>query len=228
MIKQNVLDYFTDSYHETFRWPEMSAPVWDRKIVEYSLTFKPQLLGDLGLPTGRIVASDPLVFFDQPPFVAEVPPGRYEVIVSVASIANVERVVAFAMLKFGSLDRIASWKHLETHQWPGGPGGQTSHYGVDSGTGCFMDLATQTHLSELLQDPAYDEFFCEELQKPYSSDKFCWLNHTLAGHIENNVIAFTSGWGDGGYSTYAGIDSANKPACFITDFDIVHYIDETG
>jgi hypothetical protein len=35
-----------------------------------------------------------------------------------------------------------------------------------------------------------------------------------------NVIAFSAGYGDGGYSTYWGLDERGNPACLLTDFAI--------
>lgn len=90
-----------------------------------------------------------------------------------------------------------------------------------------MDLSTQYLLNERLEDSAFDEFFCEELQKSYATEKFSWVNHSLTNTDENNIIAFSTGWGDGSYSTYAGFTSSKTPICFITDFEIVRYMDNT-
>jgi hypothetical protein len=36
-----------------------------------------------------------------------------------------------------------------------------------------------------------------------------------------NVVAFTSGFGDGSYSTYVGYDAAGHPMALATDFGVV-------
>jgi len=220
MIVQNVLDYFGDSYHETFHWPEMAAPEWDRKVIEYNLKFEKRFLGKLDLPTGKVVASDPLVFFDQPPFSLDVPAGKHDVILSTATISGDERRVAFAMLKFGEIVNILTWAPIQA-------GETMSHYSVDSGTGCFMDVSTQSLLNRRLEDPTFDNFLFGELQRSSVVDKFSWVNHSLSDDGENNVVAFSTGWGDGSYSTYAGFDSSKNLICFVTDFEIMHYMDNT-
>lgn len=221
MITEKVLQYFSDSHREVFLWPAIYASDDHAGPVEYHLEFQNRSLGNLHLPTGRVVASDPLVFYDQPPFVVNVSPGTYEVNLSVATLIGYDRLVAFAMLKFGDVGRIVQWELLKGEPWPNGPGGPTLHYSVDSGTGCFMDLSTQHLLSERLQDPAFDERFCQELQGPYEAERIFCLNHTLPNSDGNNVVAFSSGWGDGGYSTFAGLDSDGDPMCFVTDFAVI-------
>jgi hypothetical protein len=39
-----------------------------------------------------------------------------------------------------------------------------------------------------------------------------------------HIIAFSSGLGDGRYSTYIGYDENSKPCRLLTDFDIVDWL----
>jgi hypothetical protein len=41
--------------------------------------------------------------------------------------------------------------------------------------------------------------------------------------VENvgNLIAFSSGWGDGGYPSFFGYDSHDHLACLVTDFGVL-------
>ena len=60
-------------------------------------------LGAVSFPTGRIVACDPLVFSEQPPFRKKVTPGRYPVLLCVACYRDskeTDKHVAAAMLQF--------------------------------------------------------------------------------------------------------------------------------
>jgi len=36
-----------------------------------------------------------------------------------------------------------------------------------------------------------------------------------------NIVAFMSGPGDGAYPTWIGYDAADRPACFVTDFEFL-------
>jgi hypothetical protein len=38
-----------------------------------------------------------------------------------------------------------------------------------------------------------------------------------------NMIAFSSGWGDGCYASYRGYDADDKIACLVTDFDVLDH-----
>ena len=37
-----------------------------------------------------------------------------------------------------------------------------------------------------------------------------------------NMIAFESGWGDGRYASYWGLDRDGAPVCLLTDFEVVN------
>src|SRR5262249_5215661 len=104
----------------------------------------------LELPTGRIVACDPsyLTSFpqDQPAYTRAVAPGRYPVVLALlakdgfaASNPNRESV-ACAAVRFRD-SAVARWEMALRPGWdlstlkPGFHFG----YGVDSGTGCFVD-----------------------------------------------------------------------------------------
>jgi hypothetical protein len=37
----------------------------------------------------------------------------------------------------------------------------------------------------------------------------------------DNVAIFSSGWGDGVYTTYVGLDEHGEVVCLLTDFEII-------
>src|SRR5947207_41543 len=82
--------------------PDLSQAFIDGRQIkreqgEIVLTLKP--VGTLVMPTGRVVACDPLVFLEYEPFTVSVAPGQYPIILSVAQIKTDQRV-AYAMLRF--------------------------------------------------------------------------------------------------------------------------------
>ncbi len=228
MIRENVLEYFEDGQEEIFRWshcPSITQKLWD-----FNLCFWTKNLGELHLPTGRIVASDPTVFFDEKPFVIQVEKGSYDVILSVARINQQfeqrsfehERV-AFAMIKFNE-KRPIRWELAlrENDDLSKEMDEKFFGYGVDSGTGCFMDVETQKILNDLLFDEEYKffDFLHNQMQKNYVPTRD-WINYDFEGLPHNNLIAFSSGWGDGGYASYFGFDADNQVVCLVTDFEVV-------
>lgn len=131
------------------------------------------------------------------------------------------------------------------------PQGEMFAYPVDAGTGCFMDWATMEallaeagiadiddwrsgpsgHLTPqgnvtsqwtTLVDAVYDwdEAFSDRLLEQLEA-----ANYTAAViTAENgaNLIAFSSGWGDGGYASFFGYDTQDALVCLVTDFQVLH------
>lgn len=178
-----------------------------------------ETLGMLELPTGRIVANDPWCLFETEPFARAVRPGRYPVRLFVLH-ANHDRRVAFAAVCFSqhapqrfemALTEGQELEALEEDEFYG--------YGVDSGTGAFLDAAACAVYEKLLEaeDTGYGplEKALEESYAPtYSS-----ANVTLPEG--GNVVAFSTGWGDGCYPSYWGFDTAGEVCCLVTDFCIL-------
>ncbi|MFD8809904.1 DUF4241 domain-containing protein, partial [Streptomyces sp. NPDC059597] len=93
-------------------------------------------------------------------------------------------------------------------------------YGVDAGTGCFYDASADGAFPDCEGDegPLWDAF---------EDSKWAPGPHRVtspdAGH---DLIAFSSGWGDGAYPTWIGRDAAGEITCFLTDFFVAP--DPTG
>ena len=220
MTYPNFLDHFEYGFERTFMWKEPASPAWERTVRPFRLTFSPLPVGSLHLKSGRLVASDPFVYFDEAPFVRTLSPGSYDVILSIADIERGYPRVAFAMLKVSEKE-VMTWElaKRELSESRRG-GGQLTPYSVDSGTGCFMDSTTQLKFNHLYleaadrgQDIVGDMDWIGESTVQY-------LNYQFPNSPTNNLIAFSSGWGDGGYLTYAGLDEDGDTACFVTDFEV--------
>jgi hypothetical protein len=203
--------------------PDLSqAFVEGRKVKhgqgEAVMTIKP--VGTLVMPTGRIVACDPLVSPEYEPFTLGVAPGRYPVLLSVAQLGTDQRV-AYAMLRFAERDA-ARW---EMALIPGQDVSQLAAdhffgYPVDAGTGCFIDAEAARVLLERLKDEEYSERLIEEMDKNYVPT-WSWLDECLDAATGANLIAFSSGWGDGAYASYFGYDEDGKVVNLITDFGVL-------
>lgn len=166
--------------------------------------------GMLAVPSGRIVACDPFVFYDMEPFQLEVKPGTYPVDLHLVHFSPDHTRVAFAILSF-SESRPVRWTMAV---WPGQDPSVLKEneifgYGVDSGTGCFMDKAA----AKLWETKM--EYF------DYLSDPWAEVSLDESGL---NIILFHSGWGDGGYASYWGWDDQDRVVCLVTDFGV---LDET-
>jgi Protein of unknown function (DUF4241) len=169
-------------------------------------------LGQLMLPTGMLVACDPLVNPDTQSFNLSLPKGSFPVFLSVAHIKTDQRV-AFAVVRFKSTQPVG-WKMMTigNQNIESLKEGHAFGYPVDSGTGCFMDRSS----SRILEQPDVGELMIAELEKTYVNT-WSWVNLNLQGV---NIIAFSSGYGDGGYTTYAGYDSDGDLSVVVSDFDV--------
>jgi hypothetical protein len=175
-------------------------------------------VGDLALPTGQLVACDPFVLPDIPPFNLKLPRGTFPLILSIAQIKTDQRV-AFAIFRLSAAIP-TKWEMLTVGRQDISTlkQGELFGYGVDAGAGCFMDLsASQALLERMKKQPDFYETLMAEMDKTYKHT-WSWLDVKFG---EGNLIAFSSGYGDGAYATYAGRDSDGQVSTVVTDFGVL-------
>ncbi len=184
-------------------------------------TLKLHVLGELVLPTGRIVACDPfLVFGGEEPFTRGVAPGRYPVLVNVAALEDDQRV-AYAIVRFGERPPVR-WEMALLPGQDAATLGESEFfgYGVDAGTGCFMDAQVARVLAErATEENEHNGDLLEAMEKTYVHT-WSWLDVVLDPAKGANVVAFSSGWGDGQYPSFWGFDETGAVACLVTDFGL--------
>ncbi|MFF2612491.1 DUF4241 domain-containing protein [Kitasatospora sp. NPDC058046] len=91
-------------------------------------------------------------------------------------------------------------------------------YGVDAGTGCFVDAAVTIPLGDLLGedgDLPVDALFGDADSMALSP---VVLADPATGH---NCVAPPSGWSDGTYPTRAGRSAGGEVTGFVTEFFVV-------
>ena len=59
-------------------------------------------------------------------------------------------------------------------------------------------------------------FASSELRPTWS-----WLDWRPSKGCEENIICFSSGWGDGSYASYFGFDADGRPSALVTDFAVL-------
>jgi hypothetical protein len=182
------------------------------------ITLTHRRVGDLFLPTGQLVACDPFVSPDMEPFSLPFPRGTFPIVLSVAQIATDQRI-AYATVRFKQSTPVA-WDMLTVGNQDTSKlkEGEFFGYPVDAGTGCFMDQKTGRMLNERMsQDNIFFETLIAEMDKTYQHT-WSWLDMKFG---ESNLIAFSSGYGDGVYATYAGFDADGEVSVVVTDFSII-------
>lgn len=178
--------------------------------------------GSVLVPSGGIVACDPLVNPETPSFTVQVPPGRYPIVLSLARMDSGDERVALAMLRVSS----QAPRRWEAAVLPGQDPGKLGEdefygYGVDAGLGCFMSSeASQALVGKMQEHEDYFEEILEAVEKNYIHTRN-WVEWPLDESSGLNMVIFSSGMGDGAYGSYWGYDEAGQVACLVTDFGLL-------
>ncbi|GAA4603951.1 hypothetical protein BJY16_004807 [Actinoplanes octamycinicus] len=164
--------------------------------------------GDLRLPSGRLVAADPgWLSDDQAPYLVTVAPGSYPVTISRAHLAGDEEHVRIAAARLTVADRpVARWELVLCDGQDPLDLREGYYYGVsvDAGLACFLDAEQREHYAAWFDDDLPDELL------EFDQGGFAMLDG-------GELIAYSSGWGDGAYPTWIGRDQDGEVVCFVTD-----------
>lgn len=184
-----------------------------------------ELLPPLWLPTGRLVACDPVAHAAPLPFTRTVPPGHYPVLVH--TDPDYEPAIAYAELRVRPAS-VVRWEPALT-------AGQNAAlldpaeffgYPVDTGLGCFLDAQTleqlPTHEAALRASLGtryanyFDSFLAPALHRAQPRRLAATLS--LYPGQPANLAVFEAGEGDGTYATYVGLGADGCPVRFVTEF----------
>ncbi|MFD5560436.1 DUF4241 domain-containing protein [Kitasatospora griseola] len=177
----------------------------------------------LALPTGRLVACDPVAGLvdENEPFLAVVPPGSYPVTLAVVEVRNAygpgssDTRIAAARLRIVEQAAVRWQLALSEGQDEERLGPDDFFgYGVDAGTGCFLDASAVGPIGELVEqdaDPVIDAIHDARHRPAVVTDP--GTGHTMA--------AFTTGWGDGHYPTWVGRAADGRVVGFVSEFFVV-------
>ncbi len=172
-------------------------------------------LGDLAVPSGRVVACDPLAVPPRTTRPVTVPPGVYPVEVGVLDLPETGDRIAWAMLCLADAP-VAYWAAVPQARESAQPGKR------EPGISGFMDAEAAALLGARLVDPATGPALRAEILAAISAEAGdLWLDLPLDEEGRLNAILFTSGIGAGVYPTSAGYPDGPDPVCLLTDFLLV-------
>jgi hypothetical protein len=189
-------------------------------------------IGNLSVSSGEIVACDPLVFHDIVPLSKKINPGNYPVKIYIAKTENAGDRYAVAKLELSN-KKAEKWvlalrndddiNELKEK-------GDFFGFPVDAGLGGFMDYEAALQYDKFIESfvqknpegNIYDDFFAAEFKKNAidqnnPQDYGDWVNFKLPGS-ELNITMFQSGYGDGVYPAYWGIDKEGQVTSLVIDF----------
>jgi Protein of unknown function (DUF4241) len=184
-----------------------------------------EVIANLHISTGKIIACDPLVGSPTFPFSKIVPKGDFPV----AVYYDDHDSHALAVLRFND-NAISGWQMATTDKQDLATlkEGHIFGYPVDTGLGCFTDEAgfslVQQHEKELsaqLGDKfiSYYDDVIDTLM--VENDNFNQLNFQPYPNNPLNCVIFASGCGDGFYASYWGFDGVGEVVCLVTDFGLL-------
>jgi hypothetical protein len=182
-------------------------------------------IGQLLVTSGNLAASDPFVVPNPPPFTQAIPVGRYPVSVAIARFGEGDECderVAFARVELSNLP-VFSWAMALTERQDPATLEHDGYfgYGVDAGTGCFMDPVAGRLLAERMDRE--DEYFNVMIDGMEATYKYTrsWLDWRPSTERDENIICFSSGWGDGSYPSFFGFSAAGRVCMLLTDFFVL-------
>ena len=196
----------------------------------------PVVLGRVLISSGRVVAGDvPMCFEMTAPFLRRVPPGEYEAVATIArphgrspadrpesgtgTMGYDPRVAYLGLLIADEKPVTFEYAVMERLYPNGRQNDEFEGFGVDVGPAGIMDAASLVQFSGELEDDDLSGTFYEELKaRPETLGKAALV--TLPWSPPVRLACADSGWGDGEYRSYWGLNSAGDPVQLIVDFDL--------
>jgi hypothetical protein len=161
----------------------------------------------LVLPSGAVVADGALAGEVAPlPFRAE--PGSYPVHVTLAlQPGSAFDNVVLASLVLSDAPTV-TWREVSVVGVDGGTAGFTS---VEGSKALGASIDTDPVAWSAVNSAAFDSLTAHDsLASEYPIDE------------ATNLVLFSTGYGDGGYPVFVGLDAAGRPTRYVIDFQLIH------
>lgn len=193
-------------------------------------------IGEVNLPTGEILACDPLVELGEAEtYLQKTPVGKFPVKICVVLSENYGDRYACVKVEFNKNKPVVYELAVTGNEEEMDEAKEDEYYGfgVDAGMGCVVDKKTQDEYVKYWKkleeeegtDNPYDDIFEELLEESfkkspkYQRDCGDWANFIIPDS-DLNIPIFASGWGDGYYPCYFGYDEKGELCGFY-----IHFID---
>ncbi|TXT59328.1 MAG: hypothetical protein BAJALOKI1v1_1440007 [Promethearchaeota archaeon] len=193
--------------------------------------------GKLKIPTGKIVAGDPFLIFHCNHFEKTISPGEYEVELIFLELPTAGNRLAIARIVVSEKDaqywELALLKNEDIGELAKG---EFIGFVVDSGLACFIDhqfcKEFTTTMDGLYRKNSNFNYYDDVLAAEFAENAFNkndprdvgdWTNHKFDSNSIGNVMIFSSGFGDGLYPVYWGIDNEGKITDLLIDFFVISF-----
>lgn len=181
-------------------------------------------IGNVSLPSGKIVVRDPLVFLNanEKPYFTEVPKGNFPVTIAVVKSEDWGDRYAAVKVKFTDQKPVRYQEALIGNEnLEGVKEDDFFGFHVDAGLGCIADAEALPEFDQFLAglhvDNIYNDYFAGLFAQSYQENPNYqreggdWINWTIPD-TRYKIPMFASGFGDGTYPVYFAYDE-NKKLC---------------
>lgn len=208
---------------------DYSKPFQDERITRVPV-------GEADFPTGKIIVSDPFFTMDQKPFKKTIEPGKYTAELLMCKIEEDHYRVAFAKLKIRN-EVAVKWELALTEDITDEEVAKLKQdeifgFGVDAGMACFIDVETdgiyQKKIDQFYQERPdanyYHDLLAQEFdtfsgKSPFSRSLGDWNMHRVDD--KHAFPMFASGWGDGYYECFWGLNEQHEIVELVIDFLVI-------
>lgn len=192
-------------------------------------------LGELSLPSGKMIVSDPFLSYNQRPLAMDLRPGKYPVTLVVAEIEPKHFRVGLVRVKLAT-GKPVDWELAVTddvlpHELADLGANDFIGFEASSGLGMLIDAEFNEEYVEVLKkyyqcnqganyynDILSEEFLNASGHHPNSRNLGDWNVHYPTGDTNKNIMMFATGWGEGLFPAYWGVDEKGKVVELIIDF----------
>lgn len=176
--------------------------------------------GELNLPTGRIISTDPILMYYDECYAEHVKPGTYTVYIYIGKTENRKKQTIAAELRVNDNYPVKWELALFKGESSKGFGyDEFMGYEVENGLGCFMDESVMKILDVMSEKELdiYERAVKDAVMKSEYSCAEMLIDKKNGG----NIVIFASGWNEGIFPTYYGFDKDGKLARLVTDFMVI-------
>ncbi len=176
--------------------------------------------GKLKLISGKIIATDPILMYDDQSYSKSVTPATYPVYIYNGKTDKRKSQTILAEIRFN--DNVpVKWEMalFKGENASSFANDEFMGYEVENGLGCFMDEKVMDILD--VMDDKELEAYEKNIKVKIRNSTDSTADIVIDKKTGSNIIVFTTGWNNGVFPTYYGLDNQNKLVRLVTDFMVI-------
>ncbi len=201
----------------------------------YDIVVHRRSIGELALPSGKLVVCDAVHGLSADPLNLDIEPGHYPVHAIIAEMRD-EKLIAYVSLSLG-LEEARRWETAtlpeSSESTPWERRREEPGFQVDSALAAVVDADTAASIMSYQQvvmpdDDDYERHLWGRVHRR-RAQSVGWANIKLRADLQlparasANLLAFDAGYGQGYYKSYAGYDAEGELASLVIDFEVLDF-----